>query len=222
MNSKVVKLLAEKEFYMFGEFVASFGNRQFLYPRTRQFLSDPKMFRAIAEEMAKEAAKLKPDVIAGAVTAGVPWATVVAYKLGLSLIYIRKNAGAHGKKSAIEGVLQSGQKVLLIDDASGDGRSKELFIKNIIEAGGKITDTLVIFWTSVPYVPFYKENNITNNVLADHYSIAEYFESHNMYPKELCDKIKHHFEIAPYRQFTDAEMAEVKRLVLKCGKKWHE
>src|SRR3972149_3514658 len=60
--------------------------------------------------------KLKFNIIAGTATAGIPWAAFIAQRLKKPMIYVRKEAKEHGKENLIEGKLEKGKKVLVIED----------------------------------------------------------------------------------------------------------
>ena len=84
-----------------------------------------------------ETHSIKPEVIAGTATAGIPPATSLADRLELPLIYVRGKAKGHGLKNRIEGRLNQGQSVLLIEDLISTGGSSVDAALAIREAGGK-------------------------------------------------------------------------------------
>jgi orotate phosphoribosyltransferase len=85
------------------------------------------------------------DVVAGGETAGIPFASYIAGRLSKPMIYIRKKPKGYGMGSLIEGVLNEGQRVLLVEDLITDGKSKEGFINAIRGARAEIGHTLVVF-----------------------------------------------------------------------------
>ena len=85
------------------------------------------------------------DVVAGGETAGIPFAAFLAYELELPMIYVRKAPKGHGKGAQIEGVLEEGQRVLLVEDLVTDGGSKLAFIEGIERAGGRVEHCLCVF-----------------------------------------------------------------------------
>ncbi len=84
------------------------------------------------------------DRIAGIPTAGVPFAAVVALKLKKPFIYVRKTLRFHGQLKTIEGVLNKGDKVLLVDDLVSTGDSALKTIEAIRGQGGEVTDVVVL------------------------------------------------------------------------------
>lgn len=88
---------------------------------------------------------LQAEVIAGTATAGIAPATSLADKLELPLIYIREKPKTHGLNKQIEGLLERGKKVLLIEDLISTGSSAINALQAIREAGGSISACLSIF-----------------------------------------------------------------------------
>lgn len=77
------------------------------------------------------------DVIAGTATAGIPHAAWIAEKMKLPMIYIRGKAKDHGKGNQIEGIIEKGQKAVVIEDLISTGESSLGSIQAIQEAGGE-------------------------------------------------------------------------------------
>ena len=76
---------------------------------------------------------------------------MIAQKLKLPLTYIRKERKKFGKKSQIEGIINSKDKVILVEDLMTDGGSKFNFIKAISEEGAKLNAIFVIFNYGINY-----------------------------------------------------------------------
>lgn len=85
------------------------------------------------------------DVVAGGETAGIPFAAWIAERLSLPMIYVRKEAKKVGRQAQIEGLLEAGQRVLLMEDLVTDGGSKLNFIRALRAAGARIEHCLVVF-----------------------------------------------------------------------------
>ena len=88
---------------------------------------------------------LKFDVIAGTATAGIPHAAWIADKLGMPMIYIRGGAKDHGKQNQIEGPLENGQRVLVIEDLISTGGSSVAAVDAVRKAGGEVAACIAIF-----------------------------------------------------------------------------
>ncbi len=89
------------------------------------------------------------DAVAGGETAGIPFAAWVADRLHLPMQYVRKKPKGFGRNALIEGKLDPGQRVLLVEDLATDGRSKVHFVKAIRDADGKCAHCFVIFFYDI-------------------------------------------------------------------------
>ena len=85
------------------------------------------------------------DVIGGIATSGICWAAWIAEKLKKPMIYIRAKAKEHGKENLIEGKLEKGQKVLIIEDLVSTGGSSLSAVNAVREQGGIVEDCVAIF-----------------------------------------------------------------------------
>jgi orotate phosphoribosyltransferase len=108
------------------------------YPERRKEVT--KGFVAIIEGQG-----WRPDVIAGTATAGIPHAAWLADHLGLPMVYVRGSAKQHGKGNRIEGVLEAGKKVVLVEDLISTGGSSIDAAKGVVEAGGELLGVGAIF-----------------------------------------------------------------------------
>ncbi len=86
------------------------------------------------------------DCLAGGETAGIPYAAILADRVGCDFAYVRKKTKEFGTKQKIEGAPIDGQCVILVEDLTTDGGSKIDFINSIREAGGIIDHILTPFW----------------------------------------------------------------------------
>lgn len=83
------------------------------------------------------------DRIAGIPTAGIPFASVIAFRVEKPFLYVREEAKAHGTGRNIEGVLNSGDRVVFIDDLITTGKSI-LRAASIVRAEGGIVDRALV------------------------------------------------------------------------------
>jgi orotate phosphoribosyltransferase len=89
------------------------------------------------------------DNIAGGETAGIPFAALVAERMGLPMTYVRKKPKGYGRNARIEGRMTEGQRVLLVEDLTTDGGSKLSFVDAIRETGATCAHTAVIFFYGI-------------------------------------------------------------------------
>jgi orotate phosphoribosyltransferase len=91
----------------------------------------------------------KIDAVAGGETAGIPFAAWVAERMHLPMQYVRKKPKGFGRGAQIEGKLDPGQRVLLVEDLATDGRSKVNFVKALRDGDGKCDHCFVIFFYDI-------------------------------------------------------------------------
>lgn len=89
--------------------------------------------------------KINVDVIAGGETAGIPYAAFVAQRLSKPMVYVRKKPKGYGMGPLVEGSIDKGQRVLLVEDLITDGGSKEGFILGLRDAGATVEHCMVVF-----------------------------------------------------------------------------
>ena len=87
----------------------------------------------------------KPDVIAGVATGGIAQGALVAQELGLPFVYVRSEKKSHGMQNQIEGVIESGQSVIVIEDLVSTGKSSLLAVDALREVGANVKGMLAIF-----------------------------------------------------------------------------
>jgi len=85
------------------------------------------------------------DLVAGGETAGIPYAAWISESMDRPMLYVRKQPKGFGRNAQIEGDLEDGKRVLLVEDLATDGGSKIHFCNALREAGATVTDTFVIF-----------------------------------------------------------------------------
>jgi orotate phosphoribosyltransferase len=118
-----------------------------VYCDNRKVLSYPYIRDFVKSELANMVLEHFPDaeVIAGVATAGIPHGTMAADLLKLPLIYVRSKPKEHGMGNQIEGVLQQGQKVVVIEDLVSTGKSSLQAVDAIREAGGEVIGMCALF-----------------------------------------------------------------------------
>ncbi|MCZ4351292.1 orotate phosphoribosyltransferase [Roseovarius aestuarii] len=89
------------------------------------------------------------DNVAGGETAGIPFAALMAERMGLPMTYVRKKPKGYGRNARIEGEMSEGQRVLLVEDLTTDGGSKISFVDAIRETGAICNHTAVIFYYGI-------------------------------------------------------------------------
>ena len=85
------------------------------------------------------------EVLMGTATAGIAHAAITAYLLGLPMGYVRSGAKDHGRKNQIEGKLEPGQKVVVVEDLISTGGSVIEVVNVLREAGAEVLGVVSIF-----------------------------------------------------------------------------
>ncbi|GAA0551992.1 orotate phosphoribosyltransferase [Chitinophaga japonensis] len=118
-----------------------------IYCDNRKLLSYPYVRDYIKSELCNVVFEAFPDaaVIAGVATAGIPHGALVADQLKLPFIYVRSKPKEHGMGNRIEGVLQAGQPVVVVEDLISTGKSSLEAVQAIREAGGEVIGMVSIF-----------------------------------------------------------------------------
>ncbi|MBN8681084.1 MAG: orotate phosphoribosyltransferase [Chitinophagales bacterium] len=98
-----------------------------IYCDNRVTLSHPAARTIVKNALVEAAAAFEPfDVVAGVATAGIPYGALLADALGKPFVYVRSSAKDHGRRNQIEGSVQAGARVLLIEDLISTGGSSIL------------------------------------------------------------------------------------------------
>lgn len=114
------------------------------YPRIRQTIMD-----FAAATILRDIGFESLEAVAGGETAGIPFAAWLADRLMLPMQYVRKKPKGFGRDAQIEGDLQEGTKILLVEDLTTDGRSKINFCNALRKAGAVVSHTFVIFYYNI-------------------------------------------------------------------------
>ena len=118
-----------------------------IYCDNRIVLSFPPIRNYIRETMGKHIERQygKPDVIAGVATGAIGIGMLVAEYLGLPFIYVRPDAKGHGRKNQIEGFIESGQNVVVIEDLISTGKSSLNAVRALKAANINVKGMVAIF-----------------------------------------------------------------------------
>lgn len=141
LQVKAIKLQPNKPFTW------ASGWKSPIYCDNRVTLSFPKVRTFIRQEFVKGILETfgKPDVIAGVATGGIAQGALVAEEMGLPFVYIRSEAKKHGLTNMIEGVVEKGQSVVVIEDLISTGGSSLKAVEALREAGCEVKGMAAIF-----------------------------------------------------------------------------
>ncbi|MFP9098520.1 orotate phosphoribosyltransferase [Flavobacterium sp. RHBU_24] len=118
-----------------------------IYCDNRITLSFPPIRNYIRDEFAKciEKEYGRPDVIAGVATGAIGIGVLVAEQMGLPFVYVRPEPKKHGRQNQVEGFLQKGQNVVVVEDLISTGKSSLMAVEALKEAGANVKGMFAIF-----------------------------------------------------------------------------
>lgn len=128
------------------------GWRSPVYCDNRKVLSFPYVRDFVKSELANMILEKFPDadVIAGVATAGIPHGVMAADLLKLPFIYVRAKPKEHGMGNQIEGVLEKGQKVVVVEDLVSTGKSSLQVVDVLREQGAEVLGMCALFTYGFP------------------------------------------------------------------------
>lgn len=121
------------------------GIRSPIYCDNRLLMSYPEQREVVLKAFLEKLKDKEFDLLAGTATAGIPWCSWIAKELNKPMIYVRDKAKEHGKGNAIEGKLEKGQRVIVVEDLISTGGSSVSVVEEIRKAGGIVNECVAIF-----------------------------------------------------------------------------
>jgi orotate phosphoribosyltransferase len=148
MKAELSQILNRIGALKFGSFKLASGKMSPYYMDLRIVPSFPDAFKRICdlyvELLKNEVGTQNFDRIAGIPTAGISFASIAAYKLKKPFLYVRSAEKEHGRGRKVEGILISGDRVLLMDDLITKGGSIIQAAESVRAEGGVVTDAVVL------------------------------------------------------------------------------
>lgn len=123
------------------------GIKSPIYCDNRLTLTAPEVRTHVEEGLAAIVRKEYPEceVLMGTSTAGIAHAAITAHLMGLPMGYVRSGNKDHGRQNRIEGKLEKGQKVVVIEDLISTGGSVIEVVDALREAGAEVLGIASIF-----------------------------------------------------------------------------
>ena len=128
-------------------FIWASGIKSPVYCDNRLTLSAPKVREDVENGLAQLIREHYPqaEALMGTSTAGIAHAAITAHLMGLPMGYVRAGAKDHGRKTQIEGRLEPGQKVVVVEDLISTGGSVIEVVEILREAGAEVLGIVSIF-----------------------------------------------------------------------------
>ena len=168
------------------------GLKSPIYCDNRVTLSYPQVRTFIREGFVKMCLDKygKPDVIAGVATGGIPQGALVAQELGVPFVYVRSEKKSHGLNNQVEGVINSGQSVVIIEDLVSTGKSSLLAVEALREKGADIKGMLAIFTYGMEKATEnFKNNNCLLSTLTNYDALIQKAVEENYIRKEDLESL---------------------------------
>lgn len=168
------------------------GIKSPVYCDNRLTLSAPKVRDDIENSLAETILKEYPtcEVLMGTSTAGIAHAAITAHIMKLPMGYVRSGAKDHGRGNQIEGKLEKGQKVVVVEDLISTGGSVIEVVNVLREAGADVLGIVSIFTYGMKKgLQRLQEANIKNVSLTDFDTIADVAAQEGYIAKEDIERL---------------------------------
>jgi orotate phosphoribosyltransferase len=177
----------------FGEFTLSSGKKSSYYIDLRIIPSFPHQFRKMIKHLqnsiTEDIGLDNFDTIASIPTGGLVIASALAFEILKPLIYVRNKPKEHGTTKSVEGVTRSDMKVLVIDDVATTGSSVVNGVKQLKEAGTKVTDAYVIINRLEGAEKMLESESVKLHQLTDIMEITKILHEDNLVSNEILENV---------------------------------
>lgn len=147
-----------------------------IYCDNRKTLSYPPIRTYIRQQYVDKIREAfgSPDVIAGVATGGIAQAALIAQEMDLPMIYVRSSSKGHGLQNQIEGAIEKGQKVVVIEDLISSGMSSLKAVEALREFGAEVVGMVAIFTYGFDVAKKnFEDYNCTLETLTDYEHLLE-------------------------------------------------
>ncbi len=161
-----------------------------VYCDNRKVLSYPYVRDFVKSELANMVLEHYPDaeVIAGVATAGIAHGVMAADLLKLPFIYVRSKPKEHGMGNQIEGVLEKGQKVVVIEDLVSTGKSSLQVVDALREAGAEVMGMCALFTYGFPVADkAFEDAEVSLHTISNYTALMEVAEEKKLVLPEQKD-----------------------------------
>lgn len=173
-------------------FIWASGIKSPVYCDNRLILTAPEIRSRVEERIAQAIKENYPEaeVLMGTSTAGIAHAAIAGHILNLPMGYVRSGAKDHGRQNQIEGRLEKGRKVVVVEDLISTGGSVIEVVNVLREAGAEVLGIVSIFTYGMQRgIERLKEANVKNVSLTDFDTIAKVAAEEGYVKKEDVDRL---------------------------------
>jgi orotate phosphoribosyltransferase len=126
----------------FGKFVLASGKESDYYVDMKKAMTNPSILKKISEAMADMVKGA--DRLAGMELGAIPLVTALSLETGIPFLMVRKGKKGHGTRSQVEGEVNEGDKVVVVEDVTTTGKSPLKAVMAVREEGGVVEKVVVI------------------------------------------------------------------------------
>lgn len=178
----------------FGDFTLSSGKKSSYYVDLRVIPSFPHQFRKMVKGLqaliSDQIGYDNFDCLASVPTGGLVIASALAIETVKPLVYVRSQPKEHGTSKSIEGKIEKGAKILMVDDVATTGGSVSNAITQLKEAGAKITDTYVVINRMEGADKLLQSHGVKLHSLTNILEITEILHKENLVSKQVLENVK--------------------------------
>lgn len=178
----------------FGDFTLSSGKKSSYYVDLRVVPSFPHQFRKMVKGLqaliSDQIGYDNFDCIASVPTGGLVIASALAIETVKPLVYVRTKPKEHGTSKSIEGKIEKGAKILMVDDVATTGGSVSNAITLLKEAGAKITDAYVVINRMEGADKLLQSQGVELHSLTNILEITEILHKENLVSKQILENVK--------------------------------
>ena len=174
MTSKeyLIDLLKENGVFLEGDFTLSSGKKSNYYINMKKAITEPEILSTISKLITQKIDLDDIDKVAGPALGAVPIATAVSLESKLPLLMIRKEKKGYGTSKLIEGELNEGDNVIVVEDVSTTGGSLLKAIRAINYNGGNVKRAFVVVDREEGAIETFEKEGITLEPLI---SVKDFF-----------------------------------------------
>lgn len=174
MTSKeyLIDLLKENGVFLEGDFTLSSGKKSNYYINMKKAITEPEILSTISKLITQKIDLDDIEKVAGPALGAVPIATAVSLESKLPLLMIRKEKKGYGTSKLIEGELNEGDNVIVVEDVSTTGGSLLKAIRAINDNGGNVKRAFVVVDREEGAIETFEKEGITLEPLI---SVKDFF-----------------------------------------------